>query len=122
MARRKEVALREARALPDGEPVTGYEIHMGRSEGPDCARPWLEIEGRPDGAASPDGRVRGSYLHGLFASDSFRARFLRDLGHDSRVQYDDGVEQVLDQLAEHMEHHMDLDLLLELAKPVTVRK
>ena len=59
-----------------GEAVSGYEIHLGRTHGPDCARPFLDLDGRPDGACSPDGRVMGTYVHGLFASDGFRRAFL----------------------------------------------
>ncbi|AAV94535.1 cobyric acid synthase [Ruegeria pomeroyi] len=113
----KQVTLRHATALPGREPVTGYEIHIGRTDGPDCARAWLEIDGRPEGAATPDGRIRGSYLHGLFASDAFRARYLGELGHEALVGYEDGVEQVLEALADHVEAHLDLDLLLSLAEP-----
>ncbi|TMV09612.1 cobyric acid synthase [Ruegeria sediminis] len=116
MAGEKQVTLRDATALPGGEPVSGYEIHMGRTEGPDCARAWLKIDGRPEGAASANGRVRGSYLHGLFSSDKFRASYLAGLGADSAVAYEDGVEQTLDALADHLERHMDLDLILSLAE------
>lgn len=118
MAGDKQVALRQAHAIGGNEPVSGYEIHMGRSEGLDCTRAWLSVEGRPEGATSPDGRVRGSYLHGLFSSDLFRARFLAGLGHESSAGYDDGVEATLDALADHLERYMDLDQLLDLAKPV----
>jgi adenosylcobyric acid synthase len=111
----KHVRHCRATALPGNEPVTGYEIHMGATEGPDCARAWLSVDGRLDGAASPNGRVRGSYLHGLFASDSFRARFLRELGHESQIRYEDGVDAVLDALAAHLERYLDLDQLWELA-------
>ncbi|NDW47470.1 cobyric acid synthase [Ruegeria sp. PrR005] len=113
----KQVTLRHATALPGGEPVTGYEIHIGRTSGPDCARAWLEIDGRPEGAASTDGRIRGSYLHGVFTSDPFRARYLAEFGQEALVGYEDGVDQVLDALAEHIEAHLDLDLLLELSEP-----
>ncbi len=116
MAGQKQVTLRTATALPNGEPVSGYEIHMGRTEGPDCARAWLQVEGRTEGAASADGRVRGSYLHGLFSSDAFRANYLAQLGVTSDNAYEDGVERVLDDLADHLEQHMDLDLLLSLAQ------
>ncbi|MEX0316986.1 MAG: cobyric acid synthase [Ruegeria sp.] len=116
MAGQKQVTLRAAKALPGGEPVAGYEIHMGRTEGPDCARAWLEVEGRPEGAASADGRIRGSYLHGLFASDAFRTSYLAGLGVASDVAYEDGVDRTLDALADHLEQHMDLDLLLSLAE------
>ena len=81
----KHVTRVEGRHLATGQPVAGYEIHIGRTTGPDCARPVLEIGehqhgGRPDGATSPDGRVAGTYVHGLFASDAFRAAWLASLG------------------------------------------
>ncbi len=116
MAGKKHVTLTEACALPNREPVSGYEIHMGRTEGPDCARAWLEVQGRPEGAASANGRILGSYLHGIFSSDAFRAQYLSRLGVSSETAYEDGVEQALDDLADHLEQHMDLDLLLELAQ------
>jgi len=118
MAGDKQVALRQAHAIGGNEPLSGYEIHMGRSDGPDRARPLLNIEGRPEGATSPDGRVRGTYLHGLFSSDPFRARFLAELGHESTLGYDDGVESTLNALADHLERYMDLDQLLQMAQPV----
>ncbi len=116
MAGKKHVTLTEACALPNREPVSGYEIHMGRTEGPDCARAWLEVQGRPEGAASANGRILGSYLHGIFSSDAFRAQYLSGLDVTSETAYEDGVEQALDDLADHLEQHMDLDLLLELAQ------
>ena len=53
----KHLALQEAAYLPSGARVEGYEIHIGETAGPDCARAWLSIGGRPEGAASPDGRL-----------------------------------------------------------------
>ena len=50
--------------LESGSPMHGYEIHVGRTEGPDRARPIFTIEGKEEGATSPDGRVMGSYIHG----------------------------------------------------------
>ncbi len=115
MAGEKQVILRKATALPGGEPVTGYEIHMGRSEGPDCDQAWLSVEGRLEGAASANGQIRGTYLHGVFSSDAFRAAYLAELGHQSDLFYEDEVEEVLDALADHLETHMGLDHLLALA-------
>jgi len=52
--------------------VRGFEMHIGRTTGADTARPMLDLDGRPDGAISADGRVMGTYLHGIFADDAFR--------------------------------------------------
>ncbi|MFC3168108.1 cobyric acid synthase [Paracoccus fontiphilus] len=97
-----------------GQPVTGYEIHMGRTSGPDCARPFAHISG-PDGAISPDGRIAGTYLHGLFSGDGFRAAWLARLGVRSQPGYETGVDQALDDLADHLESHLDVAGLLKVA-------
>ncbi len=100
-----------------GLTVEGYEIHIGRTEGPDCARPFAMLDGRAEGATSPDGRVTGSYLHGMFTDDSFRAAWLRGLGAAaSGLAYAAGVEAVLDDLADHLEAHLDVGALLALAR------
>ena len=76
----KRLARVQARHAASGLTVDGYEIHIGRTHGPDCARPFAEIGDRGEGAVSADGRVTGSYLHGLFAADAFRAAYLGGLG------------------------------------------
>ncbi|MDB5560287.1 MAG: cobyric acid synthase CobQ [Enterovirga sp.] len=97
--------------------ITGYEIHLGRTDGPDCRRPLLRLEGgRPDGATSPNGRVAGCYVHGLFGSDAFRRAFLAGFGMRSEIAYEAQVEAALDALAEHVEAHLDLSRMLEIAQ------
>ena len=54
-------------------------MHIGQTAGADCTRPMLDLGGRPDGAVSADGRIMGSYLHGIFAGDDFRHAFLNAL-------------------------------------------
>ncbi|WP_207458565.1 cobyric acid synthase [Azospirillum sp. SYSU D00513] len=100
-----------------GAAVAGYEMHMGRTDGPDRARPMLALEdGRRDGAVSEDGRVLGCYLHGLFGADGFRAAFLHALGGEaSGRSYAATVERALDALAERLEEHLDVDGLLAAA-------
>ncbi|MBC6408366.1 MAG: cobyric acid synthase [Rhodobacteraceae bacterium] len=120
MAPQKRLALSQAETLPDRLPVQGYEIHMGHTSGPDCDRAWLTLDGRPEGAASADGRIRGCYLHGLFTSDRFRAAYLAQLGYGSDLAYEAGVEDTLDALAAHLETHMDLDTILDLAAKPSV--
>jgi adenosylcobyric acid synthase len=77
----------------------------------------LDLGGRQDGAVSADGRVMGCYLHGLFASDSFRGAFLSRLrgGQVSATAYEAQVETVLDDLAAHLEAHLAIDRLLAIA-------
>ena len=116
MAGRKQVVERSGTALPGNEPVSGYEIHMGRTEGPDCSHGWLMIDGRIEGAASHDGRVMGCYMHGLFGSDAFRRSFLTRLGHRSQSQYEAGIETTLDALADHLETYVDIDALWAMSK------
>ncbi|MEO1276525.1 MAG: cobyric acid synthase, partial [Pseudomonadota bacterium] len=100
-----------------GAAVSGYEIHIGRTEGADRTRPWLEIEGVREGAVSADGRVIGTYVHGVFQSDAFRAAFLRSLGAEgSAIAYGARIEGVLDRLAAHLETHCDLDALFDAAR------
>ncbi|WP_375687253.1 cobyric acid synthase [Pseudooceanicola sp. LIPI14-2-Ac024] len=114
----KRVALSNAVHPASGEALEGYEIHLGHTEGPDCARAWLEIDGRPEGAASANGRVQGCYLHGLFAADGFRKAWLSAAGTTSSVAYESGVEATLDALAAHLASHLDLEKILSLAEEV----
>jgi adenosylcobyric acid synthase len=98
-------------------PFHGYEMHIGRTSGPDCAKPLLRFaDGRPDGAISRDGRVMGAYVHGLFGDDAQRAAWLARLGARSQLAYEDQIERTLDELAAHLAAHVDLDLLLSLAR------
>ena len=90
---------------------------MGRTEGPDRARPFAHLPDGPEGAASPDGRVLGTYVHGLFADDAQRAAWLARFGAAaSGASYEAGVDEALDALAAHLEAHLDLDALLKLAR------
>jgi adenosylcobyric acid synthase len=109
------------RELISGEPVHGYEMHIGRTSGPALARPMLDLEGRPDGAVSADGRIMGCYVHGLFAADAFRHAFLARLKEraPSGLVFERQVETALDALADHLEAHVDLDGLLVLARART---
>ena len=98
-------------------PFTGYEMHIGRTSGPDLKRPMLRIHGggRYEGAISADGRVMGAYAHGLFADDAQRAAWLKAFGATSALRYEQTVEETLDALAEHCERHLDVDALLALS-------
>ncbi len=101
----------------DGAPFSGYEMHMGLTEGPDRARPFARLaDGSPEGAVSPDGRVIGTYVHGLFADDRQRSAFLARFNGTASVAYDALIDDTLDALAAHLAAHLDLDRLLTLAR------
>ncbi len=107
----------EGECVLNGAPFEGYEMHVGRTSGPDCARPLLRFaEGRVDGAVSADGRVAGAYVHGLFANDRQRAAWLASLGAVSELEYETTVERTLDELANHLEAHLDCDAMLDAAQ------
>jgi adenosylcobyric acid synthase len=114
-----EKALREAAGtdLATGQPVRGYEMHVGTTTGPGAARPMLKLANGAAGAMSADGRVAGCYLHGLFAGDGFRRAFIAGLGGvgDDDLAYETRVETTLDALAAHLDRHLDIDALLEIA-------
>jgi adenosylcobyric acid synthase len=101
-----------------GTAFRGYEMHVGRTSGDDCVRPMFRFaDGRDDGATSADGRISGCYIHGLFADDGQRSFWLRRLGAGrSDLNYDTLVEQTLDELALHLERHLDCDALLAAAR------
>jgi adenosylcobyric acid synthase len=100
-----------------GMGVTGYEIHLGRTDGPDRLRPMFTVAGQPEGATRADGRVMGSYLHGMFGEDAFRRAFLAGLGGVPGAEsYAVTVDQTLDALADHLATHVDCDRLLRIAR------
>ena len=105
-----------AQHLASGETIQGYEIHLGRTSGPDCSRAVVSINGRLDGAISLDGRVSGTYVHGLFASDAFRKAWLTGFGRQSQLNYNATVEATLDKLADHCEEHLDIDQIIAIAR------
>jgi adenosylcobyric acid synthase len=116
MTPNKTLTRVEAQHVGTGAQMSGYEIHIGRSDGPARARPFALVGGQSEGAVSPDGRIMGTYLHGLFRSDAFRAAFLAKMGALGSAQsYDARVEGVLDELAAHIEAHMDVGGVLALA-------
>ena len=117
MQPRKTVRATAARSTMFGVPVEGYEIHLGHTEGPDCQRPVVEMPDRADGAVSADGKVFGTYLHGLFAADGFRRRFLENLGAAGPfVKYREGVEAALDSIADTLELTVDCDAVFAAAQ------
>ncbi|MFL9827356.1 cobyric acid synthase [Rhodoplanes sp. SY1] len=125
----KSLVAVTGRTVEDGVPLSGYEMHMGRTTGSGTARPLVRLDdpqgdaqdgGRDDGAVSPDGRVAGTYVHGFFADDRQRAAWLSRLGapvaEQGGLAYEAMVDETLDALASHLEAHVDIEALLGLAR------
>ena len=100
----------------EGQTVSGYEIHMGRT---DSKMPWMQLTERsgqsvqvPDGATSEDGKVWGCYVHGLFANENLRRAWLEDLGwSEDKAGEKDPFAASLTRLADTLEETLDMDLL-----------
>ncbi|WP_416064102.1 cobyric acid synthase [Rhizobium sp. ZK1] len=108
MAPEKTVRNSSARSCQYEVPLSGYQIHLGITQGADCARPVAVVDGLPDGAVSADGHVMGTYLHGLFGSDAYRGRLLESFGlSGERANYRQSVDQALDDVAAELERTLD---------------
>jgi adenosylcobyric acid synthase len=103
-----------------GTTVRGYEIHVGRSAV--CARepgvsPLCRAPGddRADalGVISADGRIWGTYLHGIFDNDELRHAWLRGLGWQGRGRRLDR-DAAHDRLAAHVGAHLDMAAVRQL--------
>jgi adenosylcobyric acid synthase len=103
----------------------GYEIHMGETAYIGDARPFGQVRRAgaravvDDGAAAGDGRIIGTYLHGLFDADDFRHAFLRaaravcGLAPTNQVAYVAAERDArIDRLATHVARSLDVDALL----------
>ncbi len=114
-----EKTLRRVGGIALGAHFEGYEMHVGASQGEALARPFLHFEdGRAEGATSADGRIAGCYVHGLFASDAFRAAWLPAFAASATapLAYEALIDETLDELAAHLAQHLDMEALLRLAR------
>ena len=114
----KDKCLANARGTIVGTTVepSGYEIHMGRSVVSDSCTPFIKVSARNncleddlDGAVSGDGRVMGSYFHGLFDEPAARQWFLSLADPSYRPQkHEKGRQESYKLLAAHFSSHLDL--------------
>ncbi|MGN6584757.1 MAG: cobyric acid synthase [Rhizobiaceae bacterium] len=113
----KTVRTATAHSLRFDTPLEGYEIHLGKTTGPDRQRPVTLLNGIEEGATSADGRVFGTYMHGIFGADAFRRKLLAELGvKDGGGNYRANLEAALDRIASALEAHIDCDALFAAAR------
>ena len=95
--------------------IVGYEIHMGQSSGADCARAWMHLADGPDGAASEDRQVLGTYVHGLFDRPDALDAIMRWAGVELNQHHDHiaVIENNIASLARHVATHIDMTAICQ---------
>ena len=120
LGREKTLCRVECRHGPSGLDVFGYEIHHGRTD-PGPEQPILKRgDGEIIGVSSADGRVWGTYLHGVFDADEFRRWFIDGLRRRQGLAplgevvatYD--LEPAFDRLADVVRAALDMDAVYRL--------
>ena len=98
-----------------GESITGYEIHYGRTEYSygDGFHELFTVGGSPEGIT--DGRISGTYLHGVFSNDNFRASWLKKIyGAHSFTDTHTVNNNSYDAIADVLAKNIDVDFILRL--------
>lgn len=117
MSNSKTVRPVGATCTASGEHVSGYEIHVGETTGQDRTRPVFSLSGRDEGAQSPDGRIAGTYVHGLMQNNAYRHAFLASFGlRRSEFDYASSVEDALNELARGLETALDIERLFAASR------
>jgi adenosylcobyric acid synthase len=120
----QEKCLSNARGVIIGETCEafGYEIHMGRSTVSGACRSFLRVSARNnspeddvDGAVSADGKVTGTYFHGIFDDPGVKQWFLAHVDPAySAERHEKGPQESYELLAAHFSQHLDLDQVYEI--------
>lgn len=127
MRAKKTVVHSNGQHVASGLALSGYEIHMGTTNGPGTAEPFAQLQTGADGAVAVGRKVCGTYLHGLFTADAFRHHWLEQLRpgtepmqHPLRMNrlqnYEAKVDGLLDELAAELDVYLDIDALLADAR------
>jgi adenosylcobyric acid synthase len=123
--RRKILSRVSGRHLETGCVAHGYRVHMGRTRRGSGVQPLFHLAASgstklvSEGAVSPDGRVWGTYLHGVFDASAYRRMFLNGLrrqrGWDPLPEHPSpSLEEGIDGVADHVERHLDLDRIARM--------
>jgi adenosylcobyric acid synthase len=109
----------------NGRHMTGYEIHMGRTHVTGSpGEPYLNIREQgikkmwDDGWSIEQGRIAGTYVHGIFDDPSFRGEFLNSLRRNKGIKEKKPLGRIssrsrqYDRLADHFEKYCDMKRIL----------
>ena len=121
----KQTRLTQGRCARSNHAISAYEIHAGTTTGPDTQRPMTLLDGHPEGAIDETGKIEGTYLHGLFSNDEFRAWWLSTISQSaaSNLNFEKTIETELNRLAAGLQDSLDIDALFSDAKePYIVSK
>ena len=109
--------------LSKGTVVDGYEIHMGETVSGERPFAVIEADGNSynDGAISKDGRLWGTYIHGVFDNDLFRRAIVDSLGQggapgakDERRSFTGERERAVAALAATVGESLHVDAIIEM--------
>lgn len=95
-----------------GVPIEGYEIHVGQTHPQGANRPFLEIDGGPEGSVAADLPVVGTHLHGLFEQPEPRHALVRGLAQSRGFEWAPSAgsrSDPYDRLADVIERSVRLD-------------
>ncbi len=99
--------------------ISGYEIHIGRTHGKDCARPLFRIDDKYDGAQSENRKVFGTYIHGIFHNKSLVEWLFKvsnkTIQSSEINDYGDTLDHALNDLADHLEKYISWESILDLS-------
>ncbi len=111
--------------------ISGYEIHMGRTDMKNTSPLFTIVKKEDqnvcieDGAISKDGRVWGTYIHGIFDNDEFRRGFmshlrkrkgLRPLSKSDILYYHRMKREGFNNLERGLRENLDMDFIYGILK------
>lgn len=109
--------------------INGYEIHMGQTHLKGNAVPFIQMEKGCDGCKHSSEKILGSYFHGIFHNDEFRAYFLDKVRESKglaplteRVAFSQLREDAFDRLAEHVRQHVKMEFITQKMKQFQQRE
>lgn len=116
--------IREERNLYhlENRRLEGYEIHMGATTNLGGAVPMIELsDGRTDAYMTPDGRIWGSYLHGIFDNEELVFGLVHDIMREKGINPGENHLSVAEykeiqynKLADLIRNHLDMDQIYRI--------